>query len=98
MAYKELFFAQPFEINAKFQMLPGASYECDDASHAIRRAKAFSEKTSGAIAFSQMVETRTGDAEEPTILFVSGCVPKAARDTIVRYEGSQTFSRTAHKG
>lgn len=76
MAYKEHFFVQMYEFNQRGKLALGRSYECGDADQARRRAESASFKVPGAVAFSQMVNSETGDAEDPVLLAFYGKVPK----------------------
>lgn len=56
MAYKQNFFAQVFVMDSNLRFLPTTPLPCDDAEHAIRRAKYRREQAHGVIAFSVMVD------------------------------------------
>lgn len=76
MAYKQHFFVQFYELNRRGKLVPGQSCECDDADHARRRAQNATVKVRGAVAFSQMINSDSGDAEEPVLIAAFGQVPK----------------------
>lgn len=80
MAYKEMFFVQIFGYNSKNRLVAGAIYHANNADHAIERARRYSEQGSiGVIAFSQMIDEKAEDSEEPTMLAWFGHIPAEAR-------------------
>jgi len=79
MAYKQMFFVQVFCLDSKNRLIGGQSYSVVDAEEAQRKARWLSEKVTGVVAFSQMVEDRSGDVEEPVLLAFHGRVPAEAR-------------------
>jgi hypothetical protein len=79
MAYKEMFFVQAFEVTEKNLLVGGRSYTVADEAEAKRKAQWLSEKVPGVVAFSQMVDDKAGDAEEPVLLAFYGRVPPEAR-------------------
>jgi len=79
MAYKEMFFVQVFEIDAKNRLSGGRSYVEPDAESAKRKAQWLSEKVTGVVAFTQIVDDKTGDGEDPVLLAHYGRVPPEAR-------------------
>lgn len=79
MAYKQMFFVQVFEVDAKKRLVDGRSYEVKSEAEAKRKAEFLSAKVVGVVAFSQMVDHVAGDAEEPTLLAYYGRVPAEAR-------------------
>lgn len=79
MAYKELHFVQVFEIDNKNRLIGGRSYIEPDAESARRKARWLSEKTTGVVAFSQLVDEEAGDVEEPMLLAYYGRVPPEAK-------------------
>lgn len=80
MAYKEMFFVQLFGYNSKNRLVAGAVYHANNAEHAIDRARRYSEQGApGVIAFSQMIDEKAEDAEEPALLAWFGHVPAEAR-------------------
>lgn len=79
MAYKEMFFVQVYGIDSKNRIVGGRSYTVEDEIAAKARAKYLSEKVAGVVAFSQMVDDKAGDAEEPVLLAFYGRVPPEAR-------------------
>lgn len=79
MSYKEMFFVQVFTTDSKGRLVGGRSYSLPDAHEAMLKAKWLSEKVIGVVAFSQMVDEKAGDADEPTLLVFYGRVPDEAR-------------------
>ena len=80
MGYRELFFVQTFVLSTKNKLMPGRIIPAVDAEHASRLARTISEHDAGVVAFSQMVDEKAGDADEPTLLAFYGRVPPEARD------------------
>lgn len=79
MAYSQMFFVQTFGINRKNQIIPGPIFHAIDAADACAKAELFSHGRTGVIAFSQMVDEKAEDSEEPILLALYGCVPAEAR-------------------
>ncbi len=79
MAYKQMFFVQVFDVDNKNRLVGGRSYVVSDPEEAKRKALWLSEKVTGVVAFSQMVDDKAADAEEPVLLALYGRVPAEAR-------------------
>jgi hypothetical protein len=79
MAYKEMFFVQVFEIDSKNRLIGGRSYSLPSADEAKLKASWLSQKVAGVVAFSQLVDDKAHDAEEPVLLAFHGRVPPEAR-------------------
>lgn len=79
MAFKEMFFVQVFTTDSKSRLVGGRSYILPNAEEARLKARGLSEKVVGVVAFSQMVDEKAGDAEDPTLLVSYGRVPPEAR-------------------
>jgi hypothetical protein len=82
MAYKQMFFVQVYGIDSKNRIVGGRSYTVADEIAAKVKAKYLSEKVTGVVAFSQMVDEKASDAEEPVLLAAYGRVPPEARATV----------------
>jgi hypothetical protein len=78
MAYREMFFVQVFGIDSKNRVVGGRSYTLEDEEAAKVKAKYLSEKVAGVVAFSQMVDEKAADAEDPVLLAFYGRVPPEA--------------------
>jgi hypothetical protein len=79
MAYREMFFVQTFILTTKNKLIPGRIIPTIDAGHASRLAGAISEHHAGVVAFSQLVDEKADDAQEPVLLARYGKVPPEAR-------------------
>ena len=80
MAYKEMYFVQVFGLNSKNRLSLLATYHANNADHAIARARAYADRGApGAIAFSQMIDEKAEDAQEPVLLASFGHVPPETR-------------------
>lgn len=80
MAYQEMYFVQLFGLTAKNRLSLVATYHANNAEHAVARAQAYFDRgVAGAIAFSQMVDEKAEDAQEPALLAAFGRVPEEAK-------------------
>jgi hypothetical protein len=79
MAYKQMFFVQVFEIDEKNRITGGRSYSVLDEAEARAKAKNLSERVTGIVAFSQLVDEAAQDAEDPVLLAAYGRVPPEAQ-------------------
>lgn len=79
MAYKQMFFVQVYGIDSKNRIVGGRSYTVEDEIAAKVKAEYLSNKVVGVVAFSQMVDEKAADAEEPILLAFYGRVPPEAR-------------------
>jgi hypothetical protein len=80
VAYKQFFFVQAFGVDRKNRVIGGRSYAVPDEVAARLKAKRLAETAAGVVAFSQMVDAESQDAEDPVLLLAIGRVPPEARE------------------
>ena len=79
MAFKQMFFVQVYGIDRKNRIVGGRSYSVSDEGSAKLKAQSLSERVTGVVAFSQMVDDAAQDAEDPVLILALGRVPPEAK-------------------